>query len=84
MSGSFLNAHDSSNLIIGSNCSFNHNEMLGAARGDILIGNDVLMGPNVVLRATDHLLASTEAPIHSQDHRPFRIMIGNDVWLAAN
>jgi acetyltransferase-like isoleucine patch superfamily enzyme len=48
MSRSYLYAHDSSNLIIGSRCSFNHNVLLGAAGGEIVIGNDVLIGPNVV------------------------------------
>jgi galactoside O-acetyltransferase len=84
MSGSYLYAHDSSNLVIGSHCSFNHNVMLGAAGGEIIIGNNVLIGPNVVLRASDHVFTSTEIPIRSQGHRPGRILIGDDVWLAAN
>lgn len=84
MSRSYLYAHDSTNLIIGSRCSFNHNVLLGAAGGEIVIGNDVLIGPNVVLRASDHVFASTEVPIRSQGHRPGRIIIGDDVWLAAN
>lgn len=84
MSGSYLYAHDSSNLIIGSRCSLNHNVLLGAAGGEMVIGNDVLIGPNVVLRAADHVFVSTEVPIRCQGHRPGRIVIGDDVWLAAN
>ncbi len=84
MSGSYLYAHDSSNLIIGSHCSFNHNVTLGASGGEIVIGNHVLIGPNVVLRAADHVFASTEVPIRCQGHSPGRIAIGDDVWLAAN
>lgn len=84
MSGSYLYAHDCSKLIIGSHCSFNHNVMLAAAGGEIVIGNDVLIGPNVVLRAADHAFASTEVPIRCQGHLPGRIVIGDDVWLAAN
>jgi len=84
MSRSYLYAHDSSQLAIGSRCSFNHNVLLGASGGEIVIGNDVLIGPNVVLRASDHVFTSPEAPIRSQGHRPGRIVIGNDVWLGAN
>lgn len=84
MCGSYLYAHDSSILIIGSNCSFNHNAILGAAGGEIVIGNDVLIGPNVVLRVADYMFDSTEVPIRYQGHRPGRIVIGHDVWLAAN
>jgi len=84
MSRSYLYANDSGQLSIGSRCSFNHNVLLGAAGGEIVIGNDVLIGPNVVLRASDHVFASTEIPIRSQGHRPGRIVIGDDVWLAAN
>ncbi len=84
MSGSYLYAHDSSNLVIGSRCSLNHNVLVGAAGGEIIIGDDVLIGPNVVLRAADHVFASVDAPIRCQGHRPGRIVIGDDVWLAAN
>lgn len=84
MSGSYLYAHDNSKLVIGSRCSFNHNVLLGAAGGEINIGNDVLIGPNVVLRAADHEFANVDVPIRCQGHRSGRIVIGDDVWLAAN
>ncbi len=84
MSGSYLYAHDSDGLTIGSRCSFNHNVLLGAVGGEIVIGNDVLIGPNVVLRAADHVFTHTDIPIRDQGHRRGQIIIGDDVWLAAN
>lgn len=84
MSGSYLYANDSGRLEIGSRCSFNHNVLLGAAGGEILIGDDVLIGPNVVLRAADHEFSNVDVPIRRQGHCRGRIVIGNDVWLAAN
>lgn len=84
MSMSYLYAHECNQLTIGSRCSFNHNVFMGAAGGEIIIGNDVLIGPNVVLRAADHEFANTETPIRNQGHRRGRIVIGDDVWLAAN
>lgn len=84
MSGSYLYAMDGGNLEIGSRCSFNHNVQLGAASGEIIIGDDVLIGPNTVLRAADHEFADADVLIRLQGHRRGRIVIGNDVWLAAN
>jgi galactoside O-acetyltransferase len=84
MSGSYLYAHDNGSLVIGSRCSFNHNVLLGAAGGEIIIGDNVLIGPNVVLRAADHVFVNVDVPIRCQGHRPGRIVIGDDVWLAAN
>jgi galactoside O-acetyltransferase len=84
MSGSYLYAHDNSKLVIGSHCSFNHNVLLDAAGGEIKIGNNVLIGPNVVLRAADHEFADCNVPIRCQGHRSGRIAIGDNVWIAAN
>lgn len=84
MSNSYLYAHDGGRLEIGSRCSFNHNVLLGAAGGEIIIGNDVLIGPNVVLRAADHEFSDASVPIRNQGHRRGKIVIGDNVWLAAN
>jgi galactoside O-acetyltransferase len=84
MSGSYLYAHEGGSLTIGANCSFNHNVMLAASAGEILIGNDVLIGPNTVLRAADHEFADPIKPIRLQGYRRGRIEIGDNVWLAAN
>lgn len=84
MSGSYLYANEGGNLSIGSYCSFNHNVLIGAASGEIVIGNDVLIGPNVVLRASDHEFADASVPIRKQGHRRGKIVIGDNVWLAAN
>jgi galactoside O-acetyltransferase len=58
--------------------------MLAASAGEILIGNDVLIGPNTVLRAADHEFADPIKPIRLQGYRRGRIEIGDNVWLAAN
>lgn len=56
MTGSYLHTDDSS-LVISSHCSFKHAVLLGATGDEIVVGNDVLIGPNVVLRAADHVFA---------------------------
>lgn len=84
MSGSYLYADNSKGLTIGRNCSFNHNVFIGASGGKIEIGDNVLIGPNVVLRASDHIFSNTDMPIRSQGHRFGCIYIGDDVWLGSN
>jgi galactoside O-acetyltransferase len=84
MSGSYLYAHDGGMLMIGENCSFNHNVMIGAARGEIKIGNDVLIGPNTVLRAASHVYSDIKTPIRKQGHKSQKIIVSNDVWIASN
>ena len=84
MTGSFLYANDGGKLIIGKRGSFNHNIHFGAAFGEIRIGDNVLIGPNVVIRAADHVFEDPTTPIMDQGHSSGKITIGNDVWLAAN
>lgn len=54
MSNSYLYANDGGSIEVGCNCSFIHDVLFGEAFDKILLGNDVIIGPNVVLRASDH------------------------------
>lgn len=53
------------------------------ARAPITIGDDVLIGPNVVIDSGNHHHSDLDRPIHSQgfDKRP--IAIGTEVWIGA-
>lgn len=51
--------------------------------GDIEFGNDVLVGPKVVIWGRDHGI-NRHSPINTQDHEVQKIIIGNDVWIGAN
>jgi galactoside O-acetyltransferase len=78
-------AAESGRIDIGDRVKFNVNVQVNAALGGaITIGDDVLVGPNVVLRATDHRFADPARRISEQGHVAGRIVIGSDVWLAAN
>ncbi|MDO8527435.1 MAG: acyltransferase [Deltaproteobacteria bacterium] len=71
-------------LEIGNNVSLNSNAMIIANEGGkIYIGNDVLLGPNVVLRAANHSFESKNIPIRSQGHKGGTIVLEDDVWLGA-
>ena len=71
-------------LVVGSRASINRNVVLDASYGAIHIGDDVLIGSNVVIRASDHNFESTRIPINRQGHVGGRIIIQDDVWIAAN
>lgn len=83
-----LYCHDPENgsqLIIGDRVALNDNVMINAdCGGRIIIGNDVLIGPNTVIRAADHRFGDRERPIAAQGHNPGSIEIGDDVWIGAN
>lgn len=51
--------------------------------GQIEIGNDVLIGPKTVIWGRDHGISS-DSPIYKQPHTKKPIIIGDDVWIAAN
>ena len=77
-------AHDAI-LKVGNNLSMNSNSCIGAADGgEILIGNNVLIAQNVVLRASDHEFKDVNIPIKEQGHTGGKIVIGDGCWIGAN
>jgi galactoside O-acetyltransferase len=81
---SSIYAHDGQ-VIIGDNLGMNMNACIGASDGGcIIIGNDVMIAQNVVIRASDHAFSDVTVPICKQGHTGGKIVIGNDCWIAAN
>jgi acetyltransferase-like isoleucine patch superfamily enzyme len=74
---------DNGEILIGNNNSYNSNVFIGASGGKINIGNNVLIGPNSVLRASDHNFKRDEL-IYNQGHTSGKIIIEDDVWIGAN
>lgn len=74
---------DSGEIIIGDYNSYNSNVFIGASGGKVFIGNNVLIGPNTVLRASDHKFNKDQL-IRNQGHVSGTIVIENDVWIGAN
>jgi galactoside O-acetyltransferase len=72
-------------LEIGHRVSVNRGALIDACDGGrIRIGDDVLIGPNVTIRAANHSYSRADAPIRAQGHVPGTIVIGEDVWLSAD
>jgi acetyltransferase-like isoleucine patch superfamily enzyme len=80
-----FNADGDGEIIIGNRVAFNANVSVNAAiDGRIIIGDHVLVGPGVLMRATDHAFHRTDVPIWQQGHVPGEIQIGEDVWIGGN
>jgi len=74
-----------SNIRIGSNVSFNRNVMINAdVRGTIIIEDKVMVGPNVVMRASGHRYDKKEVPIREQGHHQGIIIIKTGAWIGSN
>lgn len=54
-----------------------------SAQSGITIGDDLLLGPNVVITSTSYRY-NAGAPVTKQPMRESPVKIGNDVWVGAN
>ena len=80
-----LYANGNGLIKIGDRVSINSNVILGGSEdGEIIIGSDVLIGPNVVIRASGHHYLQKDILINQQGHTGGKIIIGDDVWIGAN
>lgn len=70
-------------IAIGSNVYVGHSTIL-YGHGGLVIGNDVLIGPNVVVIPSSHQFALKELPIRLQGEHRIGIDIADDVWIGAN
>lgn len=71
---------------IGSRTGINDNAWIAAnsdPEGWISIGNDVLIGPSVVIHTGNHEFRSAALTVKSQGHRFAPVIIEDDVWMAA-
>ena len=80
-----LTAGGGGHIRIGHRVNLNSNVSVNAAvEGRIEVGDDVIVGPNTVLRASDHVARDLQRPIRTQGHTGGTIAIERDVWIGAN
>ncbi len=73
-----------SRLVIGDRVALNDGVVINAdSGGQITLGNDVIIGPNSILRGANHVFEDTARPIREQNHAPGTITLEQDVWLGA-
>ena len=53
-------------------------------QANVVIGDYVIMGPDVKIYSRNHRFDQLDIPIQKQGKNKFRTTIGNDVWLASN
>ena len=68
-------------LSIGDNSGLGVNCQV---QGTVTIGNNVMMGPDVLIYTTNHEFRNKDIPMQQQGYQPERpVNIGNDVWIGA-
>ena len=51
---------------------------------DVIIGDDVTMGPDMIIYTSSHEYKELGIPINQQGEKPHRpVIIGNNVWIGA-
>ncbi len=66
-------------LVVGNRSQLGQNARL---LGSINIGDDVVMGPDVIIMATSHEYKRLDIPINQQGEAEEKeVKIGNDVWI---
>lgn len=70
-------------LKIGERCAL-HGCVLDASQGEIIIGDNVLIAYGAFMRCANHVFSDRAKLIRDQGHERGDIIVGNDVWIAAN
>lgn len=67
---------------VGNNCSFNRGCWISGG-GGLQLGNDVIIGPNVIIHSANHIYLDPSLPIRAQGHELKKVIISNNVWIGA-
>ncbi len=69
-------------ITIGNFTGINMNCWISGG-GGIKIGNNVLIGPNVIIHSANHNFSKTDVLIKDQGHSFKEVIIEDDVWIGA-
>jgi acetyltransferase-like isoleucine patch superfamily enzyme len=72
-----------SGISIGNHVGISQNCFI-QARGQVEIGNNVIMGPGVKIFSENHIYADLDIPIKNQGEMRLDVLIEEDVWIGAN
>jgi acetyltransferase-like isoleucine patch superfamily enzyme len=74
-----------SKLIIGRDCYLNKNvRIVSSGNVDFVMGDNVMVGPNVVMDTSRHNTNRLDIPMKQQGLSYASIMVEDDVWIGAN
>jgi acetyltransferase-like isoleucine patch superfamily enzyme len=82
LSGTGVIAEPGEFVRIGNRSAIGSNNIIWG-QGGVTIGDDCLLGPNVVVISENHDSSSTHIPIRQQGSIRAPIEIGNDCWIGA-
>lgn len=75
-----LEVFDGGRIIFGNNVSINKGFNV-VCRNEITFGNDIMIGPNVMIFDHDHKFEICDLPFRLQKFSSAPISIGNNVWI---
>lgn len=84
--GESINIEKGADFGTGDNITIGNNSGLGVnchIRGPLSIGNDVMMGPDVVILTTNHVYSDLSTLMRSQGSVQKRVIIKDNVWIGA-
>lgn len=82
--GKNVNIEKGANFGTGKGVSIGNNSGLGInckIRGPLIIGENVMMGPDVTILTHTHRIERTDIPMDKQGSIVKGVTIGNDVWI---
>ena len=80
--GAKIRTRNGGNLVIGNNFSMN-NGCIVTAYDNVKIGENVMLGPNVLIYDHDHDYKA-KGGVFSLKYKTSPVTIGNNVWIGAN
>lgn len=85
MSYVYTNTHimHAYNIAAGDHLAINKGAHIDG-RGGIAFGDNVLVGPNVFIGSSNHVIDSGDTPRMGLGHIPMPTKIGSNVWIGAN
>lgn len=85
--GKNINIEKGADFGTGNGISIGNNSGLGInciVRGPLKIGNDVMMGPDVIIYTSNHETSRCDIPMRWQGATPKeKVIISDDVWIGA-
>lgn len=84
-----LNRHSSlyaarGRITLGDSVYLGDFSSINANDAEIVIGSNVAIGPMTLVQGANHNFDRLDLPIVRQGHRPARVVIEDDVWIAAH
>lgn len=78
------NAREGEGITTGRSCWIGAGSILGSGLGGIFLGDNVLIGPNVVIVTGAHDYSRTDIPAIEREYQGRPIRIGNNVWIGTS